>query len=164
MIADPLDYPVAWKKNPYHIVSYRLFDGIKNNEEAMEIPSKMKDELGKYGLDLGDNLDEKDLMPLKEAMSKMRDERDEADEQNANMENKIEEQESKIYELSKRPDTCPVPKEVIKEVPVEVVKEVIKEVPVEVVKEVSVDDLSSVELFRLALKKAFPQIKSWIEK
>jgi len=144
MIADPLDYPVSWKKNPYHIVSYRLFDGIKNNEEAMEIPSKMKDELGKYGIDVGDNIDgEKDLMTIKEGLSKRR---DETDEEIGKLNGIIDSQKSgldkataEIEELSKRPDTCPVPKEVIKEVPVEVVK--------------GVEDLSAVELLRLAIKK-----------
>ncbi len=150
MIADPLDYPCVWKKNPYHIVSYRLFSIKETKEEAMKINDKMKDELKKYGLDLGDNLDEKDLDPLKEAMSDMRNDRD------------------KYKKIAETPcEVKIVEKEVVKEVPVEVIKEVVKEVivekevPYEVVKEVEVitevvkgvETLSASELLALAIRK-----------
>lgn len=144
MIADPLDYPCVWKKNPYHIVSYRLFEANETKEKSMKINDKMKDELKKYGLDLGDNLDEKDLDPLKESMSDMRNDRD------------------KYKKIAEKPcEVKIVEKEVVKEVPVEVVKEVIveKEVvkEIEVVKEVEVvkgvESLSASELLALAIRK-----------
>lgn len=79
-MADPLTYPCVWKKNKYPIVSYRL---IFNNNETMKIPSKLQDEIKKYqditktSHKFGDNLDDKDLEPLKELMSEMRNQRNE---------------------------------------------------------------------------------------
>ena len=74
MIADPLDYPCNWKKNPYKIVSYRL---IKEKEEAMKLDKKFQDELEKYGMENPlTELEEENLPELKEMMSSMRNQRD----------------------------------------------------------------------------------------
>lgn len=46
VILDPLDNPCVWKKNPYHIVSYRLFHINEEIDEEMEAAIKWATDCG----------------------------------------------------------------------------------------------------------------------
>lgn len=70
----------------YPIISYRKYKNLQDYQAIntnMKIPSKLQDEIKKYqditktSHKFGDNLDDKDLEPLKELMSEMRNQRNE---------------------------------------------------------------------------------------
>lgn len=90
MIADPLDYPCTWKKNPYNIVSFRLIKPITEESMEKEFVKAVSDLLGK---NYGDNLNEGEQ---KDAAKRIGD----IDEYVKSLENSVDEKSAIISDLA----------------------------------------------------------------